>query len=58
MNWVPSLMGTRRTWRVLHRDATIVDLTNDDDDEDDMNVIKIAAGLDEEDDLGSVASLD
>ena len=43
---------------VLCRDATIVDLTNDDDDEDDMNIIEIAAGLDEGDDLGSLASLD
>ena len=43
---------------VLCRDATIVDLTNDHDNKDDMNVIEIAAGSDDEDDLGSAASLD
>ena len=43
---------------VLCRDATIADLTNDDEDEDDMNIIEIEAVLDDEDDLGSVASLD
>ena len=43
---------------MLCRDATIADLTNDDEDEDDMNMIEIEAGSDDEDDLGSVASLD
>ena len=46
---------------VLHRDATIVDLTDEDEDEQNENTFDIPADFDDDDDddddLGSVASL-
>ena len=43
---------------VLHRDATIVDLTNEDEDEQNECIIDITADMDEDDGLCSVASFE